>query len=731
MIIDAKSSSVELIGDIQEFKTGIDPKNLEFITTLLSSNLYSNPEQSFIREIVSNAWDSHVEAGTTDTPVIVKFDYAKNSITIRDYGIGLSPDRFKDIFCNIGSSTKRESNDYIGGFGIGRFSALACTNTVYITSYYNGKAYYYIMIKDGNAITSNLVNTIDTEENNGVAITIENIYNYTLYEEALKYIVFFPNVYLDASHRSLYTSRYNPIIDKFNTTQIKKFKYYASTSSDIDTKILLGNVLYPLASSILTVENKLFYNSLIYSGIVIRFSVGELDITPNRESIIYSTKCKDIINQRFKEARNELTDHIKSLIITDYNDLFEWRKAMISRFSYDPIAGDVKIAYRNFMFNPKDYGINFTYKGKNLGDLHSIIGYLDSIFLPNFKGAIESDKIRTAIKNTNGRKYCSLASDKIIMLKGTTRMTSAVKEFLIDNYMDTAVTGEFTKDSLLLKLVSHKVISSSEEYKKDFGTHYIIDELYDYIMAHTTVLDVTTDRDFLKFKEDLAKDNFKSSSVKQLHLWVYETWCGAYTERTFNTLDEAIAHIKSIPNAVYICPYSEDTETSHHYVARNLKNVTIIKCANTLFNKLIPIKFTNRIDIYDLIIKDTTLRKIKTLSDYSYLFVTRDEDILLSIPEPLKSQIEDLIKLYKNYNSKYATSCRHLETLNLTNDSYVEEICKKYKEYINAYSNLKEEYLTEGVFLFMVINKLKKYRISYTAYQEIKSNKLLQLLCKK
>lgn len=117
MIIDAKSSSVELIGDIQEFKTGIDPKNLEFITTLLSSNLYSNPEQSFIREIVSNAWDSHVEAGTTDTPVIVKFDYAKNSITIRDYGIGLSPDRFKDIFCNIGSSTKRESNDYIGGFG--------------------------------------------------------------------------------------------------------------------------------------------------------------------------------------------------------------------------------------------------------------------------------------------------------------------------------------------------------------------------------------------------------------------------------------------------------------------------------------------------------------------------------------------------------------------------------------------------------------------------------------
>lgn len=119
MIIDTSQGSVEVVGDIKEFKTSIDPKNLEFITTLLSSNLYSDPEQSFIREIVSNAWDSHVEAGTTDTPVIVRFGRYNDewSVTIRDYGVGLSPERFQEVFCNIGSSTKRESNDYIGGFG--------------------------------------------------------------------------------------------------------------------------------------------------------------------------------------------------------------------------------------------------------------------------------------------------------------------------------------------------------------------------------------------------------------------------------------------------------------------------------------------------------------------------------------------------------------------------------------------------------------------------------------
>lgn len=118
MIINAEESTVKLIGEIEEFKTSIDPKNLEFITTLLSSNLYSAPEQSFLREIVSNAWDSHVEANNVDVPVIIKFDTPNKSITIRDYGTGLSPERFREIYCNIGSSTKRESNDFIGGFGL-------------------------------------------------------------------------------------------------------------------------------------------------------------------------------------------------------------------------------------------------------------------------------------------------------------------------------------------------------------------------------------------------------------------------------------------------------------------------------------------------------------------------------------------------------------------------------------------------------------------------------------
>ena len=98
MIIDSTGSNKITIGETQEYKTTIDIENLDFIATLLSSNLYSNPEASFIREIVSNGWDSHVEAGNTNTSFVNQLKSINYyNITIRDYGTGLSKEQFENI----------------------------------------------------------------------------------------------------------------------------------------------------------------------------------------------------------------------------------------------------------------------------------------------------------------------------------------------------------------------------------------------------------------------------------------------------------------------------------------------------------------------------------------------------------------------------------------------------------------------------------------------------------
>ena len=120
MIINQEQSNAVVTGEIKNNRVNIDVNNINFITNLLTSSLYSFPIETFLRETVANAWDSQVEAGNVNTPILIQISSQNKSdttISIRDYGTGLSPERFDEIYRNIGSSTKRNSNEYIGALG--------------------------------------------------------------------------------------------------------------------------------------------------------------------------------------------------------------------------------------------------------------------------------------------------------------------------------------------------------------------------------------------------------------------------------------------------------------------------------------------------------------------------------------------------------------------------------------------------------------------------------------
>ena len=114
-------AQIERSGDFKESKYGMDEDQLPLLFKLLRTSMYSNKIGSIVREVTSNCVDSHIEAGKLDVHIEIEYvpentDTGKHeSIIFRDYGVGLSTDRMDNVFRKYLSSTKRDSNDQIGG----------------------------------------------------------------------------------------------------------------------------------------------------------------------------------------------------------------------------------------------------------------------------------------------------------------------------------------------------------------------------------------------------------------------------------------------------------------------------------------------------------------------------------------------------------------------------------------------------------------------------------------
>jgi HSP90 family molecular chaperone len=140
--IDFKSNAVFEGHDAQ-----ISPEDMHKLWDLLQDP-YKNPIGAVVREYVSNCFDSHSEAKTDDAVhVRIGKDDTGHYWSCEDFGVGLSPDRMKNVFVNYLKSTKENTNDMIGAFGIGSKSGLSYTDVVNIRTRVAGIEYTYILRK--------------------------------------------------------------------------------------------------------------------------------------------------------------------------------------------------------------------------------------------------------------------------------------------------------------------------------------------------------------------------------------------------------------------------------------------------------------------------------------------------------------------------------------------------------------------------------------------------------
>ena len=167
-IVESHNAGLDVSG------MGLDTNKTAKLFTILSDGLYKNKLMSIIREVMSNCYDSHVMAGLPDNVIQITAPTLEHPFLIfRDNGIGLTPEEAeKTIFMFLGSA-KDDSDDYIGGWGLGSKSPFAYTDTFETILYKDGKRWEYNCWKDEEGMPQKAMFSEDsTVEPNGVEVRI-------------------------------------------------------------------------------------------------------------------------------------------------------------------------------------------------------------------------------------------------------------------------------------------------------------------------------------------------------------------------------------------------------------------------------------------------------------------------------------------------------------------------------------------------------------------------------
>lgn len=151
----------------------LNMENLSLFIDHMISN-YNNAELATLREWVSNGYDSHMASGQTK-PVEVSLPTTLSpTLAVRDYGLGMSAEDVKRIYLDFGSSTKRDDNTGIGGFGIGGKSALAIASQYTMETVKDGlkNTFFFERSPRGGVDFKRVLKDIPTDEPNGVLVKV-------------------------------------------------------------------------------------------------------------------------------------------------------------------------------------------------------------------------------------------------------------------------------------------------------------------------------------------------------------------------------------------------------------------------------------------------------------------------------------------------------------------------------------------------------------------------------
>lgn len=277
---------------------------------ILSDTMYKDKPGSIVREISCNALDGHTMNGNVTEPFEIHLpDAFEPYFAVRDYGVGLSPEAVEKIFCMYGESTKDQSNEAVGAFGLGAKTPFSYSDQFNVTSYFNGTMYAYSAFINEEGIPQlALMAEAPTDERNGVEVNLgvkpEDFQRFT--NAVRTQLRFFPVKPILKNGRGFEWQKEPEVL--FETDTIRVFKNAGYGNNRLS--IVQGPVGYPLdfnqINSYLTPEQSKFLRTVSEAGATLYFPIGAIGVTASREDVEYKGHTIDNIKSVIDKANADV-----------------------------------------------------------------------------------------------------------------------------------------------------------------------------------------------------------------------------------------------------------------------------------------------------------------------------------------------------------------------------------------------------------------------------------------
>lgn len=465
MKLHTSTHTVEKSGNFEENQFSIEASAKAFM--ILSDGLYSNKILAVVRELSTNAYDSHVEAGKADVPFEVHLPTRlEPHFHVRDFGTSMTHEQCMTLYTTYFRSTRNDTNDAVGCLGLGSKAPFAYSDSFTVEAFKDGQKRVYAAHRDSNGSpTFCLMDESATNEPNGIKVSIPVSHNDcdSFVKEAKKTFQFF-KVRPETNTELHFDTERSLLKDKNG-----KWDF---TSNRGENFVIMGQIAYPIEEESVgdhyndddKVANFLWHTN----GLRLHLNIGDVDITPSREALSYTAETKKNIRNVVQTVIDDIKESVEDAI-KEQPTLYLARKKFVE---IEEQCHSVKQAMESLnkaiQWNGKDIfdqlvGNKVNVDGLGITHIHKS-GYRSKVennkdisHIPFRKGlrCIVDDlprggmtRIRHMLKEEAGRGYSSRGYDVYVYKLKTDLIGGTDKPFYYDETQD--------KNKLLDKLGNAK-----------------------------------------------------------------------------------------------------------------------------------------------------------------------------------------------------------------------------------------------------------------------------------